>query len=80
MAYVVRNHRKGRKIAKGDETSRGDSPLTQHLCWEHAVISGPVLHDQEYDKKHHGDCEQKNNSPIGPRVHCSRLLQANYQT
>ena len=79
-AYVVRNQPKSREIAKGDETSKGDSPLTQHLQWDHAIVSSPVFHDKEYGKEHEGYCEQKDNSPIGPRVYRSRPLQGKYQT
>jgi hypothetical protein len=78
-AYVVRNHRKVRKIAKGDEASKGDRPLTQHLQWDHALVSGPMLHDQEYGKEHHSNCEQEDDSPIDPGVCRSRPLQAQYQ-
>ena len=78
--YVVRNQPKSRKIAKDDETSKDNSPLTQHLQWDYAIVSSPVFHDKEYRKEHQGHCEQKDNSPIGPRVYHSPPLQGKYQT
>jgi len=71
-----------RKIAKGDQASKGNRPLsalTQHLQWDHALVSGPVLHDQEYGKEHRSNCEQEDDSPIGPGVRRSRPLQPQYQ-
>lgn len=79
-AYVERNHPKSREIAEGDETREGDSSLTQHLQGDHAIVSSPVFHDKENGKEHEGHCEQKDDSPIGPRVYSSRPLQGKDQT
>lgn len=67
------------KIAKGDEASKGHRALTQHLQWDHAVVSSPVLYGQKQSKEDHKNCKQEDDSPIGPGVFSSRPLQAKYQ-